>query len=672
MWSWEDLRVRPEVGQLDTATRRVIGLAEAAGLDFGRRPLLRDAGFVDRLRSRIGAPATLTVIGQVGAGKSSFVNSLVGRRLLPASGSPTDGVISVLLYAPSYDDERAERVDRDGTVVAFDSVEDGLRFVDRAHTRETLQDRCREVRFYLHDPLLRSLRVVNTPGLGDRREQFERVTLDYLREDESDLIAWIFFPDAAANHDEIRTFAGALERRRDAVLGVVSRCLDGYEDEPDYDPRQDPDLADVAAQLRAELGDYLNDLVLYDSRVAQNLIGRLRAQPELISDDTFAGELDRCGYRQVERAVEEAALRPGAQVGSLLKRCAETTRSLSGAVDDAEQVFTDRTARFGAMTEAWLVLNRDVLEPARAELRTALSPVADSYAGELADTIGQVTEDVLVDGFTLGKVLGNKTFGRLTGKGPLAEQLTELIEERVQATLAARNFDHRLQSDFQRALEAQLLDLQLRLNRQVEAGPQRQQNRAYDVGRPAAGADAVLDKVLAPALGRALTGLITGLAKKVAKAGGKAMAKPAAEAVKTASGAAATGAAVKATADQAAKTGLRGLVSGPGATVLAVVNLAIVPLDIKKIIAEFNDGKTALMGSARTKVSAERSNYARQIEAQFAEAVDEVWAGLRQSVGEALGPDDRAAAEVSARLAEVQELRADLAALRTTFERAGQ
>ncbi|WP_432973487.1 hypothetical protein [Dactylosporangium sp. CA-233914] len=82
MWTWDELSASPEVDRLAVVTARVGDLAAAANLDMAGRTVLTDAGFVDRLRSRIGATATLTVIGQVSVGKSSFVNSLFGRHLL--------------------------------------------------------------------------------------------------------------------------------------------------------------------------------------------------------------------------------------------------------------------------------------------------------------------------------------------------------------------------------------------------------------------------------------------------------------------------------------------------------------------------------------------------------------------------------------------------------------
>ncbi|MFC5007095.1 dynamin family protein [Dactylosporangium cerinum] len=88
--------------------------------------MLKDPAWPSRLRARAAAPVTVTVIGQVSSGKSTFVNSLLGRRLSPSSQDPTDGVVSVLQATKPGE---PERVTADGRVEPFAALEDGVRFL---------------------------------------------------------------------------------------------------------------------------------------------------------------------------------------------------------------------------------------------------------------------------------------------------------------------------------------------------------------------------------------------------------------------------------------------------------------------------------------------------------------------------------------------------------------
>jgi hypothetical protein len=666
MWTWQDLRADPAIDRLDAAAWATLSLAEKADLDLASRPVLRDTGFVARLRSRIGAPATLTVIGQVGAGKSSFVNSLLGGRLLPASGRPTDGVISVLMYAASEAGERAEWVGLDGRAAPFATLADGLRFVDQAHTRAADQANCREVRFYLHQPLLQDLRIVNTPGLGDRLEQFEQVALEYLREDESDLIAWIFYTDAAANHHEIETFATALERRRDAVLGIVTRSMDGHYDEPGFDPRTDPGLTEVLEQVSDELGVYLSDAILYDSRRAAELVDRLRADPAALADNQFQADLDRSGYTAVERAIDEAARRPDGRVRSMLKRCTETTRSLTEAVQTAEEVFQARAAKQAEAHVAWLELQRDVIDPAQTELLGELKTVADDFAQEMAETGGRVAADAIASDFTLGKVLGNAISSRLAGKQPLAEKLSDRMQDDLADALRSSGFDKRLENEYRRIVRKHINDLELRLRVQTEAvgGPLSgtPETEQTGIGTMPLGMPGSVKRTFAGTMGRVIAGVAANMFKDAAgKTGKKATTD-----VATNIASEAVGTATK----KAATSGAKMTGGQVFARLMTVYTVVATPFDLKKLFDEFGEGQEALINTVRKRFLAEKSTYERHINAQFATAVDELFAELREGVRQELEPDAQSQITNAASLVEADRLRRELAVLVETFDQA--
>jgi len=282
--NWNNLKGDPRLIRMKELEDRVAELAAKAKLDSAQFPALADREWLERVIRRVSATFTLIVIGQVSSGKSSFINSLLGRKLLLPSDRPTDGVISALETASEGSPEYAEKVLRDGSVERFDSMDKAKCFLRQQETAPEEQLLCREVRFYLQEPWLKQLRIVNTPGLGDRLQQFENAALQYLHEDESDLVVWTFFPDSAANSAELGVFADALSRRRKSVVGIVTRCFEGKEHLPDYDPGDDPEFVGdtgVVPWLRKNLGFYLSDIVLYDSHLARHLVHQMRDEPGL-------------------------------------------------------------------------------------------------------------------------------------------------------------------------------------------------------------------------------------------------------------------------------------------------------------------------------------------------------------------------------------------------------
>jgi len=286
-------------------------LTTDAKIDATRWPVLKDLDWPARIQNRTSALFTIMVIGQVSSGKSSFINSLLGRKLLLPADRPTDGVVSVLMAVEEGRDEYAEKLLLDGTVEQFSTMEMAMKFLRQQETSIEDQQLCREVRLYLNESWLKRLRVVNTPGLGDRLEAFEAATRRYMQEDESDLIVWTFFPETAANREEVKLFGEILAERRASVVGVVTRCLEGKEDDLQYEPSNDPGLVGnggVVASLREHLGKYISDIVLYDSHQARRLVAQMRENPGVCTSVNFEKQLERCGQLNWKRTLDKISL----------------------------------------------------------------------------------------------------------------------------------------------------------------------------------------------------------------------------------------------------------------------------------------------------------------------------------------------------------------------------
>lgn len=277
----------PELLRIKELEYRCRDLAKTAGLEGKNYPVLRDSDWIERVFSRVSADFSVMVIGQVSSGKSSFINSLFGRKLLVPSDRPTDGVVSVIMYADSKESEGAKKILKNGEIQPFDSLDKGLQFLRQQETPRLEQLRCKEVRLYIHDPLLRKFRIINTPGLGDRLEQFEQSTLQYLQEEESDLIIWTFVPETAANKEELGRFSQSLRQRKGTILGVVTHILSGHEDDLNYNPYNDSSCVEITEAIKKHLGDYLDDIILYDSLVARKLINEIKENPNLEFDNNM-------------------------------------------------------------------------------------------------------------------------------------------------------------------------------------------------------------------------------------------------------------------------------------------------------------------------------------------------------------------------------------------------
>ena len=608
--SWESLRGDPALARLKALSERTAELASEAELDAASFPTLADLDWLDRVLRRTSSSFTVIVIGQVSSGKSSFINSLLGRKLLLPSDRPTDGVVSVLLPAASGEPEFAEKVLSTGAIERFPTLDDAMRFLRQQDTLATHQLGCREVRLHLHDPWLRHLRIINTPGLGDRLQAFEQVALQYLHEDESDLVVWAFFPDTAGNEAEIGLFADALARRRGAVVGVVTRCLEGKEDDATYDPNTDPSLVGdrgVVPWLQHNLGRYLREIVLYDSHASRRLVHRMRANPELQTDEAFVARLRRSGYPRFQDVL--TALLGGererveeARVASVLRRCGGHARGMANVAEAAEQVFLGRGAAEKDQIAAWQKVEKEVIGPARSRFKDEVRKLAQERSKELVTVMGNSAADAIEENFGLMGTLGRSLVSWTGICDSAADALNKRIAEAVEAAVSNAMFYERLDKAIQQLAKEHLLALQSDLQRAWEqSGVGSAESVSVDPGRPAGGAGDVLGDALSGALKGVMSALLKSLAKNLEKRAAAAAAKEAA------------GQATKQAGKEAAKQVAQKGAGAAAARVAGIVTLVLVPFDIAKLVKDFKKGRQNLAGAVRARYAADRPTYDARI-----------------------------------------------------------
>ncbi len=563
----------------------VFNLARKAGGDFPAQPVLQDPDRIDRIIQNRSAGFTITVIGQTSSGKSSLINSVLGRRLLQPSDSPTDGVISVLMEAAPGEEEYAERVDQDGVVERFPDLATAMRFLRQQDTPMELQLACREVRFFLHEPWLRGLRIVNTPGLGDRLQALGDVTLRYLGEDEADLVIWTFFPDTAANERELGVFGSALASRRSSVLGVVTRALEANPDDEDYDPREDPSLAGprgVVATLREQLGRYLRDVILYDSHEVRRLMAATRNDPALLGEPAFQAKLERAGYGHLRKVLDELVGEKRervaeARVDGIVKQCAGHAELLAQLADKLEEWFLVQAQVKQEQIQAWRQIERQVIGPWRVHFKGEIRGLAAERARELAILLGDASADAIEENLGLVSSLLRSLFS-WTGVCDSAEVvLRERLEQANLNAMEASRFLERLYDAMERLVKEhlQLLvsDLESVSAEQEGFVP----NGEFKVEAVRTNASSPLTEAMLAALKGVISASLKALSKNLTGAAGK---KAGGEVLK-----------------------------GGFLKYAGVVTLVLVPFDLAKLVRDFNKKRDDLARLVQARYLAQQFSY---------------------------------------------------------------
>src|SRR6185503_16133465 len=138
----------------------------------------------------------LVVVGEFNAGKSAFINALVGQRVLEEGVTPTTSRIGLLKYGPQVNKEATES----GLDVITAPVE-----------------------------MLREINIVDTPGTNAVRREHEALTREFVPR--SDLVLFITSADRPFTESE-RAFLESIRNWGKKIVVVVNK-IDILESEED-------------------------------------------------------------------------------------------------------------------------------------------------------------------------------------------------------------------------------------------------------------------------------------------------------------------------------------------------------------------------------------------------------------------------------------------------------
>jgi len=182
----QELRDRESelLGRLDAALRTF----DATASD--------DARHLRRARAQLDQLFLLVVAGEFNSGKSSFINALIGERVLPEGVTPTTDRITLLRWAEEADEKAVEPF-----------------VVHRTHPAE----------------LLRELNVVDTPGTNAVIRRHEELTRDFVPR--SDLVLFVTSADRPFTETE-RAFLEHIREWGKKIVVVINK-IDILESEPE-------------------------------------------------------------------------------------------------------------------------------------------------------------------------------------------------------------------------------------------------------------------------------------------------------------------------------------------------------------------------------------------------------------------------------------------------------
>lgn len=359
---------------------------------LARPPLAGLAVEVARVRGELDRPLQLAVMGEFNAGKSTFINALIGEEVAPMGVTPTTATLNVLKYG-------AERRVR---VVHFDdTVREGA-YQDLREILGQAAASARTVRrveiLFPAESLLR-VNLVDTPGMNALDPEHEKVALRAI--EEADAVVWLFRAGQAGKDSERRAL-DAIRGHRRKIVGILNQI----------DRVPAAEVPSLVGHVEMELGG-----TYFEAVAALSARDALRAKK-----NGDAALLDASGIGPLERLLEERFYANAL----VLKRRSSAVRleELLG------KLLTEQSRELAALSET--VARVEGLSAARqkaaAEVRSTLGAAADRVDRALGALVRQAATEV--EDFVRPRA------GLLARRG-FAEQdrrfLEELLDERMDA-----------------------------------------------------------------------------------------------------------------------------------------------------------------------------------------------------------------------------------------------
>lgn len=174
----------------------------------------------NKLLRRSGYPMEVAIVGQFSSGKSTFLNALLSKDVLPTGITPVTSKVNFI----NYGDEYKLKVTYNNGANEYHSLESISKFTDQRYAIEDIK----YLTLYAPMDILKDISFVDTPGLNSQSISDTQVTKKILRD--VDGIIWLTLLDNAAKESEAEVLNEYLDNFKDKSICVLNQ-KDKFSDE---------------------------------------------------------------------------------------------------------------------------------------------------------------------------------------------------------------------------------------------------------------------------------------------------------------------------------------------------------------------------------------------------------------------------------------------------------
>jgi predicted GTPase len=210
-------------------------------------PSLTLINVLNKLSIRANEPMKVAITGQFSSGKSTFLNALISKEILPTGITPVTSKVNFIKYGDEYKLE----IHYDDGRIEFHPVEALKDFTDQ---RQNTKD-IKYLTLYVPYDTLKDITFVDTPGLNSQSVDDTKTTMNVLKD--VDGIIWLTLIDNAGKLSEQKALAMLLKNSNIKSLCVLNQkdrfCDSEIEKTSNYIKEKFSDFFDEVIPISAKL-----------------------------------------------------------------------------------------------------------------------------------------------------------------------------------------------------------------------------------------------------------------------------------------------------------------------------------------------------------------------------------------------------------------------------------
>lgn len=229
-------------------------------------------------------PLKLVIMGEVKAGKSTFINALACGDISPVEVTETTASVIEIYYSK----EEKGIINKKNKVNIEGSIDDIYQILEKNKNNIEYFSNVDNVELGYSLPNLKKLHIIDTPGLASLTKENEKKTVDFVQS--SDVILWVFNGNHLGQSDVSNKLSNVAKLGK-PVIGIINRV-----DEVDSTPKR------LKMYMKKNYGAYLEEVFTLSAYNAYK--GQLENNEELINNSGYYDVLDHL-ENNIERNSKE-------------------------------------------------------------------------------------------------------------------------------------------------------------------------------------------------------------------------------------------------------------------------------------------------------------------------------------------------------------------------------